>query len=320
MPKKYIKIALAWLVTIFALYYAFRSIDWLDLVKNLQSADPLWILVAIALTVLSYLMRARRWQSLLLSPLLSFYNSYQVLILGFFMNNILPARTGELIRAHLGAKVCKLSRAQVLASIAAERLVDGLSISLMFVLFSFGVGDQEISKELGYVALFFAFVAFATLTTLIFREKLFNLIESILNLFNHKASIYIHEKFQVFVNGLAPLVSKKSFLRISLWSIIIWFVELSVYYSVNNAFTADLSVQACVLFLVAVNFSSLIPSAPGAIGVIEAVGSAVLVSIGVNREQALAMVISQHMIQYLVVGLPGAFVMLSWKGKYKEEN
>jgi uncharacterized membrane protein YbhN (UPF0104 family) len=90
-------------------------------------------------------------------------------------------------------------------------------------------------------------------------------------------------------------------------------VELFVYVAISNSFSAALSLQHCVLFLVAVNFSSLIPSAPGGIGVIEAVTSAVLVSIGVDKELALTMVLCQHIIQYLVVGTPGVILSLTWR-------
>ena len=61
------------------------------------------------------------------------------------------------------------------------------------------------------------------------------------------------------------------------------------------------------------NFSSLIPSAPGAIGVIEAIASGVLISSGIDKELALPMVVTQHLIQYLMVGIPGIIVMLTWK-------
>ena len=70
--------------------------------------------------------------------------------------------------------------------------------------------------------------------------------------------------------------------------------------------------------MVAVNFSSLIPSAPGGIGVIEAVASAALVSIGVPRELALVMVLTQHVIQYIVVCIPGAIMTLSWRARLEK--
>ena len=88
-----------------------------------------------------------------------------------------------------------------------------------------------------------------------------------------------------------------------------------MYWSVSRAYGESLTLPLCVVFMVAVNFSSLIPAAPGGIGVIEAAGTAVLVSVGVEREHALTMVLTQHVIQYLVVGIPGALAVLTWKGR-----
>jgi uncharacterized protein (TIRG00374 family) len=161
-------------------------------------------------------------------------------------------------------------------------------------------------------------VAVAVLTALFFRGYLFSFAERCHLRFDTTASKYAFERFQIFVNGLSPLFSRSKILLIILWSVAIWSVELMVYRSISLAYNADLPLSYVVLFLVAVNFSSLIPSAPGGIGVIEAVGSQVLASVGVPRELALTMVITQHAIQYLVVGIPGACLMLTWKRQLQE--
>jgi uncharacterized membrane protein YbhN (UPF0104 family) len=91
---------------------------------------------------------------------------------------------------------------------------------------------------------------------------------------------------------------------------VIWAIELAAFAAVARAFGASTSLSASVLFMVAVNFSSLIPAAPGGFGVIELIAKSVLVSAGVaSAELALSMVLTQHVIQYAVIGLPGAFLL-----------
>jgi dolichyl-phosphate beta-glucosyltransferase len=103
---------------------------------------------------------------------------------------------------------------------------------------------------------------------------------------------------------------------LSVMSFIIWGVELLVFVAIARAYQVDLSIAGFGLFLAAVNFSSLIPAAPGGIGVIEAFATAALVHIGVEREAALSMVATQHLMQFLVVGVPGVFLLLfRFKGK-----
>lgn len=318
MIKKITINLIPWLITVVALYFAFSGLDWGLLKENLVSSNPLWISLAIFCTCISYLLRSFRWLYFFPDKKITYPNAAKVLTLGFFMNNILPARAGEFVRAHMGSKVTGEKRTLVLATIASERLVDGLVISIMFLGFAIGLGGQKISTGLIYVAALFGGATACVILTLILRNYLFALTEKVGNKFNHRFFDYIADRLQVFIHGLSPLASWSRLPAITVLSLVVWFIELAVYSAVSNAFGAGLSLPHCVLFLVAVNFSSLIPSAPGAIGVIEAVGTAILVAIGVPRELALSMVVTQHIIQYLVVGIPGLWIMVTWRGTLKK--
>lgn len=158
LMKTFIMRLFPWLITAAALYIAFHDIDFDQFVHTARHAAPEFLLIAVALTALSYLLRARRWQLLYPTPSLSFHNSWRVLTLGFFMNNILPARTGEFVRAHMGARVTGDKRTLVLATITCERLADGLCLSLFFVLFAFWASPGPVGFSLRIVSLGFAAV------------------------------------------------------------------------------------------------------------------------------------------------------------------
>lgn len=285
---------------------------------HIAEGDPKLLAAAFLATIASYLFRARRWQYFFLSRVMNFPDSVRVLFLGFLMNNVLPARAGELVRAHMGARISGQSRTLVLASVACERLADGLTLSLLFVLFALRLGDADFSRNLGFVSLFFLAAGVAVVLLLVFRTRVFALAHALHARFDHRASAYTYERFQTFINGLAPLYSARLFPIIALWSVAVWLTELSVYVLITQAFGADLPLEYCVLFMVVVNFSSLVPSAPGGIGVIEAFASAVLVSLGVARPLAVTMVVTQHIWQYVAVGIPGALVLLTWRARIEK--
>ena len=314
------RIVLPWVITIAALYIAFRGVDLSMVISHVRNADLTWVLVAIALTFLSYLLRAYRWEYFFHAPTMSYIDAVRALFLGFFMNNVLPARAGELVRAHAGSKVSKQSRTLVLATIASERLCDGLTISILLVVFAAGIGDPAISANLMYVAGAFALAACAIIVLLIFRNKVFKLVEAVGQKCKGKAAAYTLERLKIFIGGLEPLLMPSKLPFVIILSLVIWSVELLVYQSVSHALSGSLSMALAVLFMVSVNFSSLIPAAPGGIGVIEAVGKAVLVSVGIDPELALSMVLLQHMIQYLVVGIPGAMILLTWRRRMQDIN
>lgn len=323
MKRLFFRIILPWAITVVALYFAFRDVEWSLLLTHLSSANPLWVLAAVLLTGLSYVLRSFRWPLLFPATKLKFFDSYRVLVLGFFMNNVLPARAGEFVRAHLGGKVTGQQRTLVLATVASERLADGLTLSLMFaiIIMLLGAGplDPEYAKNLSRVADLFVIIAAGVLVVLTFRKRFFALLDKIQARLNHKASSYTLSRLQIFVDGLSPLSSKTRAPAIAAWSIVIWLLELTIYCFCTYVFGVKLPLAAMVLFLVAVNFSSLVPAAPGGFGVIELVAKKVLMSVGVQSDElALCIVLTQHVIQYLVVGVQGGIFLATWSGSLKE--
>jgi uncharacterized protein (TIRG00374 family) len=244
-------------------------------------------------------------------------------MLGFFMNNVLPARAGELVRAHLGGKVTGQPRTLVLATVASERLADGLTISVMFatIILFFGRGhlDPEYAQNLMYVAYLFMTVAVGVILVISLRHWIFAWVDRLASALDHKASTYTLSRVQLFIEGLSPLCSPLRATKIALWSIVIWGIELGVFALVLEAFGSPLKLSGAVIFLAAVNFSSLVPAAPGGFGVIELVAKSVLMSLGVpSRELALSMVLTQHVIQYGVVGIPGAFLLATLRAQLRD--
>lgn len=307
--KGFLKQLIPWLVTITALYFAFRGLDWDTFFRHFLSGSPTLLFGALTIMCISYIIRAARWPLLLPHPQLKFLDSLKVLILGFFMNNVLPARAGEFVRAHVGSKVIQERRTRVLASIFGERLSDGITISLLFSIFALKIGDSNLSNNFQLVALGFGAVGIGVIVIIALRKTVFSLVEKLSERFQGKASQFALKRAHIFVDGLSPLCDKRKIIQISVLSFTIWLVELLVYYIVSLAYGAELSFAQSVLFLVAVNFAGLIPAAPGGLGVIEAVGSAVLISLGVPRELALTLVVTQHVMQYIVVGIPGALIL-----------
>lgn len=236
------------------------------------------------------------------------------------MNNLLPARTGEFVRAHMGAKVTGESRALVLGTIASERLVDGLTISMFFVLFSMNLSNHQYFNQLLFVAGIFTASTAIILLFLFLRPLLMPSLKKLNEKHNSKTITYVGKKALSFLDGLAPLFERDRLILVLFWSILIWSLELLVYVFVSQAYDANINLSEIVLFMVAVNFSSLIPAAPGGIGVIEAAATAILTSVGIEHEKALTMVITQHMIQYIVVGILGGLSFLTWKGKVELSN
>ncbi|MBL7662241.1 flippase-like domain-containing protein [bacterium] len=302
-----------------AIYWLLGFVQKDELIAQISNVN-LWHLgAAFALTCVSYLLRAYRWPFFFKYNQPNFFVSYRCLILGFFANNVLPARLGEFVRAHIGGRATKQSRSYVLATIFGERLADGLMISLLVAVLFFTMPSSEIyeeSKALLFVVYAFALAAVLTVLMVIFRKVAFAILAMISARISSKAVHYACERIRRLIEGLEPILHPQTLIKISLLSFLIWSVELCVYWCVTLAFANPLSLSELSLFLAAVNFSSLVPAAPGGVGVIEALSTIALVHIGVKKEVALSMVTFQHLIQYIAVGIPGMLFSLRNRHSY----
>jgi dolichyl-phosphate beta-glucosyltransferase len=300
-------------LSVAAILYLIQTVEPSRVFEKVKQVRALPLAAAVIFTMLSYVLRSYRWKFFFSSRILRFSDAFRCLIVGFFMNNVLPARMGEFVRAHLGGRATHESRTVVLATIAGERLIDGLTISGLFaILFALWAdrAEREYSAAIYLVVDLFAAVAVGTILVILARHQIFRLIENLQRVFSGTLSTFTLIRVQRFIEGLEPMLRPQKLGRIAALSVAIWCVELLVYFEVTQAFSSPLNPGQLSLFLAAVNFSSLIPAGPGGVGPIEAVATEALAHIGVERELALAMVVTQHLIQILVVGIPGAFFFL----------
>lgn len=305
-----LRIVIPWSFTLGALFVCSQGMEWRRFGECLKAVDVSVLAAPVVLTAFSYVLRSIRWRLLFPRRAPSLKVTYKALVFGFFMNNVLPARAGELVRAHVGARLSGESRSSVLATIVAERILDGLALSMLLSIASITIHGARYTRELQYVG--YGFCGLALGVVLFLSQRGF--VECIFTFLEERCSargiaLFV-SKGRHFIDGLGPLFCSRRFPPILLWTLVIWMLELFVFWSVSDAFDVQLSVPQAVLFLVSSNFASLIPAAPGGIGIIEAVASAVLVSLGFERETAIAMALTQHVIQYTMVGIPGLYLMV----------
>jgi uncharacterized protein (TIRG00374 family) len=292
--------------------------EWVQFWDCIQGVRPTYLGLPIALTVLSYFWRTLRWRHLFPREVPSIKVAYKALIFGFFMNNILPARAGELVRAHVGARLSGESRSLVLATIAAERLLDGVALSVLLGIGSITMGIlglhvAEYAHQLQYVGVAFAVVGILTVLLLSQRGLVDSLLLKCEGILAGSRFTVVLSKIRHFIEGLTPLLCPRRLPIILGWTSVVWGLELMVFWVVASAYGVHLTIYQAIFFLVSSNFASLIPAAPGGIGIVEAVATAVLVSMGVPRESAFAMALTQHVIQYAMVGLPGLYLLLRFR-------
>jgi len=120
-------------IAVGALYYTLRNISLDELIASFKGVELIYVLPAFAIIILTFVVRAYRWQ-ILLRPFkqIPVNDIYAPLMIGF-MGNILPARAGEFLRAYLVGKKHGITFAGSLSTIIVERLFDMVCLLILFV-------------------------------------------------------------------------------------------------------------------------------------------------------------------------------------------
>ncbi len=305
-----ISLALAGLI----FYGLSRHFDFRQTMEAVRRARVGALLLALAFVVAAYLLRGARWR--IWERSLSYWNSLRLILIGFMGNNILPARMGEVLRAHCAAAKTDRDRGRsaALGSIAAERILDGLVLGVFGLV---AIALVPLAHRLDWLLLLpsLGFAALAAVLVFSFWRHAWirSLICAASDRLPGRLATFAREKASAFLDGPRPLGTVPRMLYAIAATAIIWGLETAACYLFGKAVWNGMTVGAALLFLVVVNFASLVPLTMGGIGTIEAAGPLFLISSGVSAQFALAMVLVQHAAQYFLTTLSGGIFYLAGK-------
>src|SRR5215472_650080 len=126
--------ATGYAVSAICLVWVMHKYDWHELIPTIRQLDWRWVLLAIAVDLTVYISHGWRWQTLL-EPVvrLRLWRTVQAIYIGLFANEVLPLRTGEVIRCYLLSHWNDLRISLIFASAAVERLIDGFWMVAAFI-------------------------------------------------------------------------------------------------------------------------------------------------------------------------------------------
>lgn len=300
-------------ISLIFLVLAFRGQDPSEIRDAFSRVDWRYLPLALALLYTGIGVRAYRWH-ILLRPVrdIPTREVFPILIVGYAANNILPLRTGELVRAWALEQRYGVRKTAALATIAVERLFDGLTMLLFIGGAATAIG---LSAELQHVALVAAAVfavAIVGMGVLLaggaLRDRLLRLVLAPLP---DSLAARVERMADSFLVGLGVLSRRKDLALVVVTSIVAWSFEASMYWTVARAFGVPLAtaMTAVGAFLTTAigNLATLVPSGPGYVGTFEAgVLLAVNGTLGISRGLALSYAVLLHVILWLPVTVWGA--------------
>ncbi|CAN5421268.1 lysylphosphatidylglycerol synthase transmembrane domain-containing protein [soil metagenome] len=324
------------LLSILLLWWALRDVSFAEVLHELQNADPLLFLLAVAGQTLGMVIRALRWRLLLVpvAPNISFRPRFAAVNIGFAANNVFPARVGEFARAYSLSRLTGIPVTAALGSLVVERLLDGVVlIGFLFAAMAVptfpaavGTGGIDPRAAAGVIA-----VIMGALGVLLFF--LVSAPERSVALAEWGARRILPESFRrplidglrSFLTGLEVLRDTRLFLGSVAWAVAQWgFLAIS-FLLAFRAFGIDEVGFAGALFLQSlIALAVAVPSSPGFFGPYEAAAKLGLALWAVAPQKAVSFAIGFHIGGFIPVTLLGFYYVwrlgLSWREVEKSEQ
>lgn len=308
-----LKFFLGMAISILFLALALQNVSFAELIKALAQANYFFLIPSLILTFFAYFLRSIRWRYMLM-PIKQISSSqlFEITIIGFMLNNILPVRIGEFARAYLLGKRERLSKSLSFATIIIERLLDGLTILSFLIPIVFFFPFPAWLKKAGFFLLivYLAIIIFLFLLNF-FSQKLIRLFEKSVLPFSPRFAERLKKMLLSFCEGLKIFKTRKQVFWICCLSVLVWgaaaFNLLVFFY----AFHIKAPFYAPFLLLAVIATGVALPSSPGFIGTLQIACVAGLALFGVSKTEAFGFSIVYHASQYIPITLLGFFFM--WK-------
>lgn len=236
-----------------------------------------WVALAVLADVCVYFWHAIRWRVLLLPVVkFSFFDTARSIYVGLLVNEIIPLRAGELVRCYILSRNPALPLSVALSSALIERVFDGIWLCLCLVAvlhymplppgFNYVVdGGYALATAVVLVAAALSFALFRGSTT---KWPLGQVTPN---------ESHWRRSLRVLLADLQIIGHSRSLLASFFQSLPYLLLQtLPIYFSMRG-YGFDLSLSTAFALMVILRLGSVLPQAPGNIGIFQFVTREVLV-------------------------------------------
>ena len=299
------------------IYWTLHGISASEVGARLSSANPFLFAGAIFCATAIFALRAIRWQTILapVVPRVPLGPLWRAICVGMMVNNVIPARAGEIARAYALTREAPVPFATALASLAVDRLFDAIVLLLLAATALFDPSLSAAQTLAGRSLESFAAGAGAIVVTLLlalyalvfFPSQLLRLFE----LFARRVSPAVEDRgrrvLETFVQGLSVLRRPTRFAAVFGWSIAHWLLNGVGFWLSFKAVGITAPFSAALFLQAFIALGTAVPALPGFFGVFEYMSVQGLGIYGVGQQQAATWAIGYHLLTFIPITLIGAY-------------
>ena len=250
--------ALGYALSAASLIWVFRGFNLQQTLGDFASLDWRYVTIAVIFYLAVYLSHGWRW-NLLLRPIarLPFWRSVQAIYIGLYANEILPLRTGEVIRCYLLAHWNGIPLSLAFSSAAIERILDGVWLVIALTITTFLV---PLPRYLVDGTQVMAVGLCALLGLLIF-----------IAVHKQKAHAVVSEagwasRLRHVVEGIHAMGNWRTMLATAGASLVYLALQIVPVWALMEGYGLDLSIWAAAAVYIILRLGTVIPNAPGNAG------------------------------------------------------
>ena len=325
--KQSLRAALFLGLAVLSLWVSFRGIDFGDLWAVLRKANYWWLLPAIIFSLLSFLIRARRW-ILLIEPLGSvpgLMNTYHAIVTGYFANMIFP-RLGEVAKCAALGKKENIPFDRLVGTMLVERTIDIVTVLVILAVTLiagttatgsflsenvFGPAERKISSSLGS----WTFITMIVLLLAVTAVVMFFMLRKRLSLNPLFHRIYSFS--DGLLDGLKSILKLRRKWEFLLQTLLLWisYFFMSYFPLLCLDSTADLGVGATMFILVIGSFGMAAPVQSGLGAYHWIISRGLLMAYAIPLEEGLAYATLEHESQMILIAIAGAISLFALFGR-----
>ncbi len=288
------------------LYSSLRGIEWRAVWRTLARADPGLVTLAGVLVTVGLVLRAWRWRVLLQAQgHVDVSTAFWATAAGYFGNNFLPARAGELVRTMMVSARSGLGKMFVLTTALSERLCDAITLVVIssVVLLTLPVRPGWFN----HAARPFVVVGLGGALTIAVLPKLEGFLRYLLGLLPVPDTLrdkLRHAMEQILI-GIRSFHNAGRLLRFLSLTMVIWFSDSIGVILGMKALGMGVSLPVALLLITGLGLGSALPSTPGYVGIYQFVAVSVLTPFGYSRTDAIAYILLAQALQYVIITVLG---------------
>lgn len=300
-------------ITLLCLYIFFRQVDFSEVLVAFTQLQWAYLILGVAALAFDYVLRIIRWSMMLKATgaEATFGNCSAPFLGSIALNNVLPLRIGDVVRALVFPKSMGITKTTAISSLIVERLIDLMTLLASLAIGLLAIQTIAIPLELKATAITLATAGSVVLSLgFLFSKALGDFFSGLAAKTGGAIALSrIYETLGGLLHSFNVMSRPKVLLVMLIISMLVWFGEAGLFYFVLLSVGIKGSPEVALLVMSMATLSTLLPSSPGYVGPFHLAAFTAISLVGGTAVQAGSYAVIVHLALWLPTTLAGVIAI-----------